>query len=220
MTPNYRLHNYWRSSASYRVRIGFGLKGLPYEYVAVNITAPGGGEQRTDAYRAMNPQMQVPTLEVPGPDGPRFLGQSLAILEYLDEVHPDRPRLLPPDPMDRARARQIAEAVNAGIQPLQNIPVMAEVERLGGDRTAWARHWNERGLEALERLVAYSAGQFAVGDTASIADCCVVPQLYGARRFGVDTSRFPTLTRVERACLALDAFARAAPERQPDAASA
>jgi maleylpyruvate isomerase len=220
MTHPYRLHNYWRSSASYRVRIGLGLKGLPYEYVAVNIVAPGGGDQHAEAYREKNPQAQVPTLEIPGPGGPRFLAQSLPILEYLDEVHPDLPRLLPPDPFDRARARQIAEAVNAGIQPFQNLPVLAEVERLGGDRAAWARRWNERGLEALERLVAATAGRFAVGDAPSIADCCLVPQLYSARRFGVDTAPFPSLARVEQSCAALDAFARAAPERQPDAPSA
>jgi maleylpyruvate isomerase len=202
------------------VRIGLGLKGLPYEYVAVNIVAPGGGDQHAEAYREKNPQAQVPTLEIPGPGGPRFLAQSLPILEYLDEVHPDLPRLLPPDPFDRARARQIAEAVNAGIQPFQNLPVLAEVERLGGDRAAWARRWNERGLEALERLVAATAGRFAVGDAPSIADCCLVPQLYSARRFGVDTAPFPSLARVEQSCAALDAFARAAPERQPDAPSA
>jgi len=216
MTTTYRLHNYWRSSASWRVRIAFALKGLAYEYVAVNIIKDGG-EQNRPEFRALNPQTQVPLLEVRDPSGTRFLAQSLPIVEFLDETRPDTTRLLPADPYVRASVRQLAEAVNAGIQPLQNLPILAEVERLGGDKIAWARHWNERGLVALEALAAESAGTFLVGDAPSLADACLLPQLYSARRFQLATDAFPTLERIEAACYALPGLSDTRPERQPDA---
>ena len=216
MTTTYRLHNYWRSSASWRVRIAFTLKGLAYEYVPVNIIKDGG-EQNRPAFRALNPQTQVPLLEVIDDGRARFLAQSLPIIEFLDETRPETTRLLPADPYVRARVRQLAEAVNAGIQPLQNLPILAEVERLGGDKIAWARQWNERGLVALEALAAESAGRFLVGDAPSLADACLLPQLYSARRFQLDTAPFPTLERIEAACYALPGLEATRPERQPDA---
>ena len=216
MTTTYRLHNYWRSSASWRVRIALALKGLAYEYVVVNILKDGG-EQNSAAFRALNPQTQVPLLEVIDDGRARFLAQSLPIIEFLDETRPETVRMLPADPYARARVRQLAEAVNAGIQPLQNLPILAEVERLGGDKIAWARHWNERGLIALEALAAESAGRFLVGDAPSLADACLLPQLYSARRFQLDTRAFPTLERVEAACFALPGVEGTRPERQPDA---
>jgi maleylpyruvate isomerase len=214
-----KLWSYWRSSASWRVRIALGWKGLAYEYEPVHLLRDGGDQYRP-GYQDVNPFSQVPTLELDerGPDGgPRRIAQSMAILAYLEERFP-APPLLPADPYLRARARMLAEIVNAGIQPLQNTPVLRQVkEVLGGDEQAWGRHFVARGLAALERSAAETVGTFLVGDQPSIADVCLVPQLYSARRFGVTVEDFPTLLRVEAACEPLPAFALARPERQPDA---
>ncbi len=208
------LHSYWRSSASHRVRIGLGLKQLPYDYVAVNIVH---GEQHADAYRAKNPLAQVPTLEITEDDGSRFaLTQSLAILEYLDERWPDPP-LLPRDPLLRARTRALAEIINAGIQPLQNLGTLRKIKALGGDEAAWIRPVIADGLAAFARIAAGVAGTFSVGDSPTLADCCLVPQLAGARRFHVDLEPFPKLLAIEAHCLPLPAFADAMPHHQPDA---
>jgi maleylpyruvate isomerase len=205
-----KLHSFWRSSASWRVRIALRYKGLPFEYVPVNL---GDAQQYQDGYRALNPMEQVPTLTL---DDGRKLSQSLAIIEYLDETVPS-PALLPRDPYLRARTRQLAEVVNSGIQPLQNTSPLNEVKRIGGDPEAWGRKWVEKGLLALERTAADTAGRFLVGDSVSLADVCLVPQLGNARRFGLDLAPFPLLVRVEAACDKLDAFASARPEQQPDA---
>jgi len=208
------LHNYWRSSASHRVRIGLGLKQLAYEYVIVNIAHQ---QQHADLYRAKNPMAQVPTLEITEDDGTvRALAQSLPILEYLDERWPEVP-ILPEDPYLRARCRGLAEIVNAGIQPLQNLTTTKAVKAFGGDADAWPRPFIANGLAAFERGAGDVAGAFCVGDTPTIADCCLVPQLASARRFGVDVGPYPLLVAIEQRCLALPAFAAAAPERQPDA---
>jgi maleylpyruvate isomerase len=211
------LHNYWRSSASYRVRIALGLKQLDWEYVAVNIY-PGEGQQRSPEYRAKNPMGQVPTLEVIEDDGTsRLLQQSLPIIEYLDERWPTPP-LLPADPFLRARARALAEIVNSGIQPLQNLTVTQKVHAFGGDDKAWVKGFIADGLAAFERQVQDTAGRFCVGDTPTIADCALIPQLYSARRFGVPTEQFAYLCLIEKACDQLPAFTAAHPDRQPDAA--
>jgi maleylpyruvate isomerase len=208
------LHNYWRSSASHRVRIALGLKGLPFEYTVINIVKR---DQFVDAYRAKNPMAQVPTLEVTEADGTRHaLSQSLPILEYLEDRIPT-PALLPKDPYLRARTRALAEIINSGIQPLQNLSTTNAVKALGGDITAWVKPFIADGLAAFARACADVAGTFCVGDAPTIADCCLVPQLASARRFGVDVARFEVLRRVEQSCLALPAFADAAPDRQPDA---
>ncbi len=209
-----RLYNYWRSSASWRVRIALHYKELAFEYVPVQIVER---QQQAATYRALNPLQQVPLLEIEDAGHTLHLAQSLAIIEYLDERYPER-RLLPTGRAERAFVRQLAENVNAGIQPFQNLPVLNIVkDELGGDAQAFARHFNSRGLEALEALVAGRAGRFMYGDTPTIADLCLVPQIYSARRFNVDVAAFPTLLRVEAACNELPAFVAAHPDRQPDA---
>jgi maleylpyruvate isomerase len=157
-------------------------------------------------------------LEWETPSGTRRLTQSLAILEYLEEAFPGTPRLLPEAAEARATVRQLAEMVNSGIQPLQNLVVLQHVKgALNGDEKAWAAHWIARGLEGVEQVLAHTAGTYAVGDAVTLADACIVPQLYAARRFGADVNAFPLCLRVEAACAALPAFAAAHPDRQPDA---
>jgi len=209
------LHNYWRSSSSHRVRIGLGLKQLAYEYVAVNLLQ---GVQASESYRAKNPSGQVPILEITEDDGTRVtLAQSLPILEYLEERWLDPP-ILPRDRYLRAKARALAEIVNAGIQPLQNIVTMRRVKKLGGDETAWIQPFIAEGLTAFARVADETAGAFCVGDTPTIADCFLLPQLGAARRYGVEfAAGFERLLDIEARCLALPAFADAMPARQPDA---
>jgi maleylpyruvate isomerase len=206
-----KLYAYWRSSASWRARIALAWKGIAYEYVAVSLV---NEEQRQETYRAVNPIGQVPTLEL---DDGRRLGQSLAIIEYLEETVPTPP-LLPRDPFTRGIARQLAEIVNSGIQPLQNTGPLLAIEALGADKKAWAQRWIGDGLAALERTATPHAGQFLVGDAVTLADVCLVPQLYNARRFGLDLARWPLLLRVEEACLRHEPFHAAHPDRQPDKA--
>ncbi|MCX5742414.1 MAG: maleylacetoacetate isomerase [Proteobacteria bacterium] len=216
-TPRLTLHNYWRSSASHRVRIALGLKGLAYDYEVVNIIAPGGGQQFAEAYRAKNAMAQVPTLEIVEDDGRRVaLTQSLPILEYLEERWPEPP-ILPRDLVLRARARALAEIVNSGIQPLQNLTTTNAVNALGGKTAEWVMPFIAGGLAAFAQLARETARAFAIGDVPTIADCCLVPQLASARRFGVDLARLPLLLEIEARCLALPAFADAMPDRQPDA---
>jgi maleylpyruvate isomerase len=199
------------------VRIGLGLKGLAYDYVVVNISAKGGSQQKADAYRTKNPMAQVPTLEITEDDGTvHALNQSLPILEYLDERFPDPP-ILPRDFYLRARTRALAEIVNSGIQPLQNLSTTDAVTRFGGDAVVWPKAFITDGLIAFERATRETAGAFCVGDAPTIADCCLVPQLASARRFGVDIANHALLLRIEERCLALPAFRDAAPDRQVDA---
>lgn len=208
------LHNYWRSSASHRVRIGLGLKQLPFEYVAVNIVK---GDQLEDDYRAKNPIGQVPTLEIHEDDGTvRTLTQSIAILEYLDDRWIE-PAILPRDPYLRARARALAEIINAGIQPHQNLTTFRRVKALGGDDAEWVRPFMIDGLAAFARAAEATAGKFCVGDEPTIADCCLIPQLIAARRFQVDLGPHERLLAIEAHCLALPAFSDAMPHHQPDA---
>lgn len=212
-----RLYGYWRSSSTWRVRIALRHKGIAYDDRPVHLLREGG-EQHSPEYRALNPMEEVPTLELEHQGAGRLrLGQSLAIIQYLEAVRPDPP-LLPADPYLRARAWQLAEIVNSGVQPFQNASVLKRIkEDLRGDDLAWVRHFIGRGLRALEALATETAGTFLVGDAVSVADLCLVPQLYGARRFGVDLAPFPVLVRVEAACEALPAFADAHPDRQSDA---
>jgi maleylpyruvate isomerase len=208
------LHNYWRSSASHRVRIALHVKQLAYDYVVINILKR---DQFADAYRAKNSMSQVPTLEVTEDDGTvHALNQSLPIMEFLDERFPGIP-LLPKDPYLRARTRALAELINSGIQPLQNLSVTNVVKNLGADVTVWTKGFIETGLAAFAAAAGESAGKFCVGDEVSIADCCLVPQLASARRFGADVARHERLLAIEERCLALPAFKQAAPDQQPDA---
>ena len=209
-----KLYSYWRSSSAYRVRIALELKGLRYEIVPVHLVRDGG-EQHGPGFAAQNPMQQVPVLEVEDGGTSLRLTQSIAIVEYLDERFP-QPPLLPAAPQSRARARELAEIVNAGIQPFQNLSTLARLTP-SLDGRAFARDFNERGLGALETLAATTAGKFLVGDDISVADVFLVPQLYAARRFGVKLDPFTTLLRVEAALLPLPAFEAAHPDRQPDA---
>jgi len=218
MNDSLRLYSYWRSSAAYRVRIGLALKGLDHETVPVHLLRDGG-QQHAPGYAALNPQRLVPVLM----HGRRAVRQSLAILEYLDEAWPDSPPLLPVGARARARVRGLAQLVACDIHPLNNLRVLKFFEEQWrvpqAEREDWVQHWIGQGLSAFEELVAGdpSTGTFCHGDAPGLADCCLVPQLYNARRFGMDPSAWPTLARIEQACLALDAFAAAAPECQPDA---
>lgn len=214
-----RLYSYWRSSAAYRVRIGLNLKGLAYETVPVHLVREGG-EQHSADYLQTNPQALVPVLE----HGKRQLRQSLAILEYLDEVWADHP-LLPHDARGRQRVRALAQLVACDIHPLNNLRVLQyfgnEWNVPQTERDEWVRHWIRTGFAAFEILLEENpaTGEFCEGHTPSLADCCLVPQVYNARRFDVDMAAFPTIERIEQACLALPAFHDAAPEQQPDAPS-
>ncbi len=208
------LYSYWRSSCSWRVRIALHLKGLDCAYRAVDLVK---GEQWDEAHGQRSPMHQVPALEVEEGGRTVVLVQSMAILEWLEERAP-APPLLPADPQGRARVRAIAEHVNAGIQPYQNTAPrkLLAAERKGLE-DEYTRHFLALGLRGLEAAVTAGAGRFSHGDAVTLADLFVVPQLYGARRFGVDLAGCPTLLRVEAACAALEPFQRAAPERQPDA---
>lgn len=209
-----KLYGYWRSSASWRARIALNLKGLSYEYVPVNLAE---GVQHREAYRAVSPAGTVPTLEFVEGGRTIRLQQSMAIMEYLEELHP-APALLPRDPVMRARTRMLAELINSGIQPLQNLKVIQYVEKtLEGDKKAFAAHFIREGLEALEKMAQETAGAFLVGEQPTVADICLIPQLYGARRFGVDLAPFPVLLRAEESCNANAAFAAAHADKQPDA---
>jgi len=208
-----KLHGYFRSSASYRVRIALNLKGLRAEQLSHHLRK---GEQRAPAFLAINPQGLVPALESDAGD---VLIQSLAIIEWLDETHP-QPPLLPQHPLRRAKVRAFAQALACDTHPVQNLKVLARLRELGlpDDKvTEWAAWANREGLTACEKLVANEAGPFCFGDKPSLADLCLVPQLANARRFGVDVSVFPRLLKAEAAAKVMPAFADAAPDKQPDA---
>lgn len=212
------LYTYFRSSASYRVRIALELKSLAYEPVPVHLVR-GGGEQHSAAFAALNSAELVPVL---GDDG-LTITQSLAIIEYLEEIHPV-PSLLPGTAASRARIRAIAQLIACEIHPLNNLRVLQRLEsKVGMDkesRDCWYAHWVIEGFRALEAMLAGSAdtGRFCHGDSPTMADCCLVPQVYNAQRFAVSLEPYPTLRRINNACLQLQAFQRAAPEAQADAA--
>jgi len=211
------LYGYWRSSAAYRVRIALNLKGLAYESHAVHLVN-NGGEQHAPDYQALNPQELVPCLVDEG----RVLTQSMAIVEYLDETHPTPP-LLPADPAGRARVRALAQVVGCDVHPLGNLRVLQYLANgMGLDESAkgvWSRHWIGEGLRALEAMLSghVATGRFSHGDAPTLADICLVPQIYNAIRWKLSLDDYPTIQRVYDACQALEAFQRAAPEAQPDA---
>jgi len=212
-----KLYSYWRSTSAWRARIVLAVKDVPYEYVAVNL-APETLEQKTAEYAAVNAFRQVPVLELSHEGTTVRLGQSMAIAEYLEERFPEPP-LLPKDPLQRAFVRQAVEIVNSGVQPLQNSSVLTAVRRLAGDdgTSDWTKRVIGDGLDALETLARSRAGRFSVGDELTLADVYLVPQIYNARRFGVDLAHFVRLTAIERRAVALPAFLRAHPSQQPDA---
>jgi maleylacetoacetate isomerase len=212
-----KLYDFFRSSAAYRVRIALRLKQLDYQHLPIHLTK-NGGDQFSPSYRAVNAQARVPTLDVDG----AILTQSLAIIEYLDETHP-QPAFLPSDALGRARARAMALLIACDIHPLNNLaPLTYLKDKMGQDEEAvktWYRHWVETGLVALEALVTSQPrkGEFCMGERPGIADICLVPQIFNARRYKSDLSGCPTLVKIDAACNAMPEFAAAAPDRQPDA---
>ncbi len=213
------LYTYWRSTAAYRVRIGLGLKGLEHELVPVDL-AGDGGQHHAPAYLAINPQGFVPSLAHAG----RRIHQSLAILEYIDETWGPA-SLLPADPPGRARVRALAQLVACDIHPLNNLRVLQYLERTlevpAEGRQAWIGEWITRGFDALEAILGDgNAGKFCHGDTPTLADCCVIPQIFNARRFNVGLSAYPRILAIDARCAALPAFKSAHPAAQPDAPAA
>lgn len=215
-----KLYNYFRSSSSYRVRIALALKGLPYEYAPVHLVR---GEQNLPPYADLSADRLLPLLEVPTDAGIERFTQSLAIIEYLDETHPEPP-LLPRDPAARARVRALAQTIACEIHPVNNLRVLKYlVGEMGVDETAklrWYRHWVREGLEAFERQLAQRPpSRFCDGDAPTLADCCLVPQIFNAQRFDCDLEGLPRTMAAYEAAARLDAFERAHPSRCPDAQS-
>jgi maleylpyruvate isomerase len=212
-----KLYTFFRSSASYRVRIALNFKGVSYEQAPIHLRR-SGGEQFTAAYKAINPQALVPALE----DNGKILTQSLAIIEYLEDKYP-RPPLLPADPADKALVRGMALIIACEVHPIQNLRVLnyvkKEYNQTDDQVNRWAQHWINLGLTALEQLIVAQPkrGKFCFGDTPTLADICLVPQLGNARRYGSDLSQYPNILGVEKNCMTLPAFVNAAPEKQPDA---
>jgi maleylacetoacetate isomerase len=209
-----KLYSYFRSSAAYRVRIALNLKGIAYETVSVHLVKDGGHNRRPE-YRAVNPQMRVPALVIGSGE---VLIQSPAIIEYLDETHPDPP-FLPKEPVARAKARALADIVACDIHPLNNVSPLRYLKRAMHQEQAaidaWYHHWVTEGFEALEALL--EPGPYCCGSAVTIADIFMVPQVNNARRLKVPLDKFPKIVAIEAACLALPAFDRARPENQPDA---
>ncbi|WP_460862057.1 maleylacetoacetate isomerase [Rheinheimera gaetbuli] len=210
-----KLYGYWRSSAAYRVRIALNLKQLSFENLPVHLVK-NGGEQHSDSYKVLNPAELVPTFI----DGDISLNQSLAIIEYLEEMHPE-PALLPQEPAAKAKVRALALDIACDIHPLNNLRVL---QYLSGTlaltdeaKTAWIQHWLHTGFNALEQRLTCSAGHYCFGDSLTLADICLVPQVYNAQRFSLDMTAYPVIAAIHHHCQQLAAFALAAPEQQPDA---
>ncbi|XP_060613890.2 maleylacetoacetate isomerase isoform X1 [Anolis sagrei] len=204
------LYTYFRSSCTWRVRIALALKGIAYDPAPVNLVKDGG-QQLSPEFQAVNPMKQVPALRIDG----ITLSQSLAIIEYLEETRPN-PRILPQDPKKRAQARMISEHITSGIQPLQNLSVL---QQMGDKKLDWAQRCISSGFEALERILQETAGRYCVGNEVTMADLCLVPQVYNADRYQVDLTPYPTIRRINKALLELEAFQTSHPSRQPDTPS-
>ncbi|XP_053945538.1 probable maleylacetoacetate isomerase 2 [Anastrepha ludens] len=199
------LYSYWRSSCSWRVRIALNLKKIPYETIAINLM----GEQHGDEYRVVNPMKQVPTLLI---DGYSII-ESVAIMQYLEETRP-QPPLLPPDAYERTKVHEVVEIICSGIQPLQNLNVRKYVGKEKSEE--WAQHWISRGFQALEKILSTSAGKYCLGNEITMADCCLLPQVFNAKGFQVDMNQYPTITRIASELETIPAFSAAHPKNQPD----
>jgi maleylacetoacetate isomerase len=214
MNSNLLLYSYFRSSCAYRVRIALNLKGVPYSIVPVHLIKDGG-QQHSERYLAINASRQVPTLV----DGDTIIGQSMAILEYLEDEFPNPP-LLPKSTADRAIVRQMCEIINSGLQPLQNLSVVQFLEKdlklSAENKDLWLQNWIHRGLQSFENLLKFHSGKYCFGDQITLADCFLVPQIFSSLRFKVDVSRYPRSAEINERCLKLTDFLRASPERQPD----
>lgn len=202
------LYSYFRSSCTWRVRIALALKNISYDTVPINLVKDGG-QQFSAEFQALNPMKQVPALTIDG----LTIGQSLAIIEYLEETRPT-PRLLPQDPKKRAHVRMISDLISSGIQPLQNLSVLKQVGE--EKQLAWAQKVISSGFNALEKILQSTAGKYCVGDEVTMADLCLVPQVANAERFKVDVTPYPTISRINKSLLALEAFQVSHPRRQPD----
>lgn len=213
-----KLYGYWRSSATYRVRIALNLKGLDYDYVPVHLVKDGG-KQHGEEYLRLNPARLVPTLV--DEDEDIILNQSLSIVEYLDERYPEPYRLLPLHTLEKARVRALAQDIACDIQPLANLRVLNAVkQQFDADDDAvkqWAAGWITKGFDSIEKRLQTQAGKYCFDFDVTLADVCLVPQVFNARRFGVDMQAYPLISRITENCEALDAFQRARPENQPDA---
>lgn len=209
-----KLYNYFRSSASYRVRIALHYKGLPFEYKPVHLVKDGGQQYKSD-YLSINPMGHVPTLD----DNGFLVAESMAILQYLDAIAPERP-LFPTEPHAQAKVIQLCEVINSGIQPLQNLKVIKELETTFAmskeDSSRFVKHWILDGLSKLEKIVEGTAGSFCFGGEFTAVECFLVPQCFASRRFGVDVEQFPNLSRANANALKLEWVAKAHPEKQPD----
>jgi len=210
-----KLYGYWRSSAAYRLRIALNLKGVPYEPVSVNI-APAKSAQKEPDFKAINPQMRVPVLET----SEGLLIQSMAILEWIEETYSDHP-ILPKDRYERAACRAFADVIACDVHPLNNLSVLTALKQdLGADKAQvshWYADWILRGFEALEVSAQQRKQAFLYGDAPGLAEICLIPQIYNARRFNIDLTAFPALVEIDKACMILEAFEKAAPDNQPDA---
>jgi len=204
------LYSYWRSSCSWRVRIALQLAGIEVDQVPVHLVKDGG-QQLNQEYSDKNPMQQVPTFEVQG----TRITQSMAIMEYINDIKPDA-HLLPVDPLKRAKVRMVCEIINSGIQPIQNLCVMKVYSQFQEGRMAWSKYWIDKGFVALEKVLEETSGTRCVGDEVTLADCCLVPQVYNAKRFSVDMSKFPIISRIYDSLEQLEQFKAAHPSNQPD----
>ncbi|MCW8092879.1 maleylacetoacetate isomerase [Alteromonas sp. ASW11-130] len=213
-----KLYGYWRSSATYRVRIALNLKGLAYDYIPVHLVKDGG-EQNKEDYIRLNPSQLVPTLV--DDDEDIILSQSMSIIEYLDEKYPDSTSLLPSHPLERARVRALAMDLACDVQPIANLRVLnalkSQFDASQEQVVAWAADWTKRGFATIEKRLQTQAGKYCFGFDITVADVCLVPQIYNAKRFNVDLAEFPLIKKIGENCEEMEAFQRARPENQPDA---